>query len=194
VMKLQYHKDVRKDDFDSLEKSPDSTFVWVNFELSFILERGLSTIPWPAWARGYSLFSMPPSFKYTVKATGEQFRSHEEDHYKAYVEYLRSKLWEWYHGARGYLFSPGLNIPSGEIGGVFRVHSTHNFQNWKERVDWLRTIGSIDYVFWLDIVNIACSQAFRVLIELKHLNFEMSILLNKRTKVERSSFIGCINR
>ena len=27
VMKLQYHKDVRKDDFDSLEKSPDSTFV-----------------------------------------------------------------------------------------------------------------------------------------------------------------------
>ena len=28
----------------------------------------------------------------TVKATGEQFRSHEEDHYKAYVEYLRSKL------------------------------------------------------------------------------------------------------
>ena len=37
-------------------------------------------------------FSMPPSFRYTVKATGEQFRSHEEDHYKAYVEYLRSKL------------------------------------------------------------------------------------------------------
>ena len=37
-------------------------------------------------------FSMPPSFKYTVKATGKQFRSHEEDHYKAYVEYLRSKL------------------------------------------------------------------------------------------------------
>jgi hypothetical protein len=82
-----------------------------------------------------------------------------------------------YPGARGYLFSPGLNIPSGEIGGVFRVHSTHNFQNWKERVDLLLTIGSIDYVFRLDIVNIiACSQAFRVLIELKHLNFEMSIL------------------
>jgi hypothetical protein len=54
-----------------------------------------------------------------------------------------------YPGARGYLFSPGLNIPSGEIGVVFRVHahSTHNFQNWKERVDWLLTIGSIDYVF-----------------------------------------------
>jgi hypothetical protein len=40
----------------------------------------------------YGLFSMPLSFKYTVKATGEQFRSHEEDHYKAYVEYLRRKL------------------------------------------------------------------------------------------------------
>jgi hypothetical protein len=25
-----------------------------------------------------------------------------------------------YPGARGYLFSPGLNIPSGEIGVVFR--------------------------------------------------------------------------
>jgi hypothetical protein len=37
-------------------------------------------------------FSMPPSFKYTVKATGEQFRSHEVVHYKPYVEYLRSKL------------------------------------------------------------------------------------------------------
>jgi hypothetical protein len=32
-----------------------------------------------------SFFSIPPSFKYTVKATGEQFRSHEEDHYKAYA-------------------------------------------------------------------------------------------------------------
>ena len=30
-------------------------------------------------------FSLPPSFKYAVKATGEQFRSHEEDHYKAYA-------------------------------------------------------------------------------------------------------------
>ena len=40
----------------------------------------------------WSFFSMPPSFNYTVKATGEQFKSHEEDHYKAYVEYLRSKL------------------------------------------------------------------------------------------------------
>ena len=37
-------------------------------------------------------FPMPPRFKYTVKATGEQFRSHEEYHYKAYVEYLRSNL------------------------------------------------------------------------------------------------------
>ena len=37
-------------------------------------------------------FSMPPSFKYTVKATGEKFRSHEEDHYKAYVKYMTSKL------------------------------------------------------------------------------------------------------
>jgi hypothetical protein len=46
-----------------------------------------------AW--GYAatvLFSMSPSFKCIVNATGEQLRSHEEDHYKAYVEYLRSKL------------------------------------------------------------------------------------------------------
>ena len=30
-----------------------------------------------------------------------------------------------YPVARGYLFSPGLNIPSGEIGVVFRVHIPH---------------------------------------------------------------------
>jgi hypothetical protein len=30
-----------------------------------------------------------------------------------------------YPGARGYLFSPGLNIPSGEIDVVFRVHIPH---------------------------------------------------------------------
>jgi hypothetical protein len=47
----------------------------------------------PLEPRGYMVFfSMPLSFRYTVKATGEQLGSHEEDHYKAYVEYLRSKL------------------------------------------------------------------------------------------------------
>ena len=39
-----------------------------------------------------AIWSFLRCFRDTVKATGEQFRSHEEDHYKAYVEYLRSKL------------------------------------------------------------------------------------------------------
>ena len=36
------------------------------------------------------LFSMPPSYKYTVKKTGAMFTSHEQDRKKAYAEFLRS--------------------------------------------------------------------------------------------------------
>ena len=37
------------------------------------------------------LFSMPPSYKYTVKKTGAMFTSHEKDRKKAYAEFIRSK-------------------------------------------------------------------------------------------------------
>ena len=37
------------------------------------------------------LFSMPPSYKYTVKKTGAMFTSHEKDRKKAYTEFIRSK-------------------------------------------------------------------------------------------------------
>ena len=37
------------------------------------------------------LFSMPPSYKYTVKKTGAMFTSHEKDRKKAYAEFVRSK-------------------------------------------------------------------------------------------------------
>ena len=116
VMKLQYHKDVREH-FDNLEKSPDSTFVYSLMDLrentkDSEFESILNYLSYwredklldeissckedccddPLEPGAMVFFSMPPSFRYTVKATGDQFRSHEEDHYKAYVEYLRSKL------------------------------------------------------------------------------------------------------
>jgi hypothetical protein len=38
------------------------------------------------------MYSCPPSYIYSVKATGERFRSFEEDHKKAYQELLEKKL------------------------------------------------------------------------------------------------------
>jgi hypothetical protein len=52
-----------------------------------------------------------------------------------------------YPGSQRVLFSPLLSNPLVKLAGFFGFNSTHNFQNWKERVDWLLTIGSIDYVF-----------------------------------------------
>ena len=39
-------------------------------------------------------FSCPPSYKYYIKQTNEQFNSNEENSVKAYYEYLKSKLCE----------------------------------------------------------------------------------------------------
>ena len=39
-------------------------------------------------------FSMPPSYVYTVKETGEQFKSHHENREQAYAEYLSIKTWK----------------------------------------------------------------------------------------------------
>ena len=50
-----------------------------------------------------------------------------------------------YPGSQRVLFSPLLSNPLVKLAGFFGFNSTHNFQNWKERVDWLLTIGSIDY-------------------------------------------------
>jgi hypothetical protein len=41
-----------------------------------------------------AFFSCPPSYMYYVKATGERFRSHEEDHKKAHQGFLEKKLLE----------------------------------------------------------------------------------------------------
>ncbi len=40
-------------------------------------------------------FSLPPKFKYFVKATKETFESHEKKHKKAYQDYLENKLQEF---------------------------------------------------------------------------------------------------
>ena len=36
-------------------------------------------------------FNMPPSYVYTVKETGEQFKSHHENREQAYADYLSIK-------------------------------------------------------------------------------------------------------
>ena len=41
-----------------------------------------------------AFFSCPPSYMYSVKATGERFRSFEADHKKAYQELMEKKLLE----------------------------------------------------------------------------------------------------
>ena len=45
----------------------------------------------PLMPGSITLFSMPPSYKYTLKKTGAMFTSHEKDRKKAYAEFLRSK-------------------------------------------------------------------------------------------------------
>ena len=45
----------------------------------------------PLMPGSITLFSMPPSYKYTLKKTGAMFPSHEKDRKKAYAEFLRSK-------------------------------------------------------------------------------------------------------
>ena len=45
----------------------------------------------PLEPHGTCLFTMPPSYRYTVKKTGETFMSHETDRKKAYEEFLRQK-------------------------------------------------------------------------------------------------------
>ena len=44
-----------------------------------------------------TFFSCPPSYMYSVKVTGERFRSFEADHKNAYQEFLEKKLAEQFN-------------------------------------------------------------------------------------------------
>ena len=103
VLKLEVDRDVLEH-LQQLEKDPDSTFVdslmelyqnTENHELHCILNY---LFHWrledPLESVAEAFFSCPPSCMYSVKTTGERFRSFEADHKKAYQGFLEQKLLE----------------------------------------------------------------------------------------------------
>ena len=101
VLKLAVDRDALVH-LQQLEKDPDSTFVdslmelyqnTENHELQCILNH---LFHWrledPLESVAEAFFSCPPSYMYSVKATGERFRSFEADHKKAYQGFLEKKL------------------------------------------------------------------------------------------------------
>ena len=65
------------------------------------------------------LYSYPPSYRYTVKSSGETFTSHETDHKKAYNEYLSRK-------PEDYVTNKSPNPDSNEAYGEFLYNLTAN--------------------------------------------------------------------
>jgi hypothetical protein len=51
----------------------------------------------PLESAAETFFSYPPSYMYSVRATGERFRSFEADHKIAYQEFLEKKLVEQFN-------------------------------------------------------------------------------------------------
>jgi hypothetical protein len=106
VLKLRVKRDVLEH-LQQLEKDPDSTFVdslmelhqnTENHELQCILNY---LFYWrledPLESVAEAFFSCPPSYVYSVKATGERFRSFEADHKIAYQGFLEKKLVEQFN-------------------------------------------------------------------------------------------------
>ena len=106
VLKLRVERDVLEH-LQQLEKDPDSTFVdslmelhqnTENHELQCILNY---LFHWrledPLESAAEAFFSCPPNYMYSVKATGERFRSFEADHKIAYQGFLEKKLVEQFN-------------------------------------------------------------------------------------------------
>jgi hypothetical protein len=106
VLKLTVDRDVLEH-LQQMEKDPNSTFVELlmklqqnteNHELQCILNY---LFHWrledPLESVAEAFFSLPPSYMYYVKATGERFRSSEADHKKAYQELMEKKLLEHFN-------------------------------------------------------------------------------------------------
>jgi hypothetical protein len=106
VLKLAVDRDVLEH-LQQLEKDPDSTFVdslmelhqnTENHELQCMLNY---LFHWkledPLESSAETFFSYPPSYMYSVRATGERFRSFEVDHKIAYQEFLEKKLVEQFN-------------------------------------------------------------------------------------------------
>jgi hypothetical protein len=106
VLKLAVDRDVLEH-LQQLEKDPDSTFIdsltelhqnTENHELQCILNY---LFHWrsddPLESVDETFFSYPPSYMYSVKATGERFRSFEADHKIANQGNLEKKLVEQFN-------------------------------------------------------------------------------------------------
>jgi hypothetical protein len=103
VLKLAVDRDVLEH-LQQLEKNPDSTFVdslmelyqnTENHELQCILNYLFNwRLEDPLESVGEAFFSCLPSYMYSVKATGERFRSFEADRKKAYQGFMEKKLLE----------------------------------------------------------------------------------------------------
>jgi hypothetical protein len=106
VLKLSVDRDVLEH-LQQLEKDPDSTFVdslmelhqnTENHELQCILNYLFHLrLEDPLESAAEAFFSCPPSYMYSVKATGERFRSVEADHEIAYQGFLEKKLVEQFN-------------------------------------------------------------------------------------------------
>jgi hypothetical protein len=106
VLKLAVDRDVLEH-LQQLEKDTDSTFIdsltelhqnTENNELQCILNYLFNwRLDDPLESVDETFFSYPPSYMYSVKATGERFRSFEADHKIANQGFLEKKLVEQFN-------------------------------------------------------------------------------------------------
>ena len=106
VLKLAVDRDVLEH-LQQLEKDPDSTFIdsltelhqnTENNELQCILNYLFNwRLDDPLESVDETFFSYPPSYMYSVKATGERFRSFEADHKIANQGFLEKRLVEQFN-------------------------------------------------------------------------------------------------
>ena len=100
VLKLAVYSDLLEH-IHQLEKDPDTTFAYslmelhqntenheLQFKLNYLFHWRLED---PLESAAEALLSCPPSYMYSVKATGERFRSFEADHKIAYQGFLEKK-------------------------------------------------------------------------------------------------------
>ena len=70
-----------------LQTNPDQDFV-----VDLLHENLFNPPEQPLAPYAQCYFSYPPSYKYFITETGEEFKSHEENSLKAYHEYMKTRL------------------------------------------------------------------------------------------------------
>ena len=88
------------------EKDPDPTFIHSLMKIQNNGNRELQCILNYLWywrekdpleSVAETFFSNPATYVYTIKMTGERFRSHERDRKKAFQDYIEKKLFEQFN-------------------------------------------------------------------------------------------------